>query len=166
MVGVIRYLNILGGQPAGQTVSLGASDAVMAFIAAFYLTFPRHQVRMAALAAVAAGGCWVLGGERVQRQGGGTCSTMTGTDAAVWQVHVFKKVHLLKRMVGWTTTKTSPAVAGSFFSTQMSFSALWALPLYFLSDFVVTLFPTPSANSRSVSTPLFREKKQRGGNIN
>ena len=44
-----RYANLLAGRAPGYCASLGASDAVMAFIAAFYLIFPRHQVLLRAL---------------------------------------------------------------------------------------------------------------------
>ena len=41
---VKRYANIVNGAPPGQYSCLGASDAVMAILAAFYVTFPRTPV--------------------------------------------------------------------------------------------------------------------------
>lgn len=41
-----RYLNILRDLPVGANGSLGASDAVMAMIGAYYLIFPRHRVHV------------------------------------------------------------------------------------------------------------------------
>eukprot|EP01052_Picozoa_sp_SAG31_P003067 SAG31_NODE_114_length_24318_cov_16.787481_13_plen_269_part_00 len=121
-IGCCRYYQILSGDRPDTVASLGASDSVMAFIACFYLTFPRHQV------------------------------------------HVFKKLHIFRRLVGWdrfnikATGNAEKLQAGAnsqntvppFLSLQMSFSALWALPMYFLGDFF-NVFQTTGSGSTGVN---------------
>jgi membrane associated rhomboid family serine protease len=101
-----RYLNILNGQPTGTAESLGASDAVMAILACWYLVFPRTQI------------------------------------------HVFRTVSMLTDFMRARGFKKVTAFLDRYHPTC---SALWFLPLVFVSDFLTVMGLNPTTATSHLS---------------
>jgi len=129
-----RYGNIIQGEHPSLQRSLGASDSVLAMVAAFYLIFPRQKLHL--------------------------FKTLYFIERFGWRRHKLKSINqpiLMKvknsSMGMWVNRYTKVDKAGNEvkkskllkFIRKFRVSAIWFLPSMFLVDFL-SLLPTPHAD--------------------
>jgi membrane associated rhomboid family serine protease len=135
-----RYLNALEGQPHGAMWSMGASGSLMAFVACFYLTFPRYRVHLFQKVRKTPSWprSWAI---QLQVFIAVFPQECMGQLASFWaNLTPFSlKAVVLKRVLRfdtWQPTGTATRLVNNF--SNAGVSALWMLPIFFANDLCET----------------------------